>query len=525
MTRILFLMCAALLVSPATAVAQATLLTVDGFTSPWGDAVMPRGDDLASGPVVVTGIAPLASAGVDSLVIHTNGVITTGRVYEGYLTPDASMVPEGVFAPWWGDVDTREPTAGGTNDVYVAVEAHLQRVIISWIDVSYFGGPQEQTNSFQIVLLADADGRLDVEYRYARCAWTLAGSQGGRVGHGDGGAMAVVAMPDGSPAWVLPGSGTPGVASLCEESNVGEPGVWRWSARHDERPTLAGGDPPSPQSVTVHGPDVRSISPRQPGEDVPTAQIGTPDDEQPAMPASPPQAAPAPAHAESSAAHEPSSAQRPASPSPAVVVALVPPATPTLPAPSAPAASASHREPEGRPSPAAMTSPPTRQAFPVTPTGAPFVRLWPAADPIGSSAPDAPGAGAAPSLIEPDMSIEPGPMWAAVRLPFDVEVVVPVETLVPITATPADPSPPVLGVDVDRDGDGVVASEDCDDTDPDIGVADRWYYDDDGDGLGDGDVWIETCDDEPSEFVLRGDDDCPQLADPDNACAAVNGGE
>ncbi len=58
---------------------------------------------------------------------------------------------------------------------------------------------------------------------------------------------------------------------------------------------------------------------------------------------------------------------------------------------------------------------------------------------------------------------------------------------------------------VDADGDGVPASEDCDDTDPSVGAATTWYADEDGDGYGNDDRTVLACE-APDGFVSVGGD-------------------
>ncbi len=58
--------------------------------------------------------------------------------------------------------------------------------------------------------------------------------------------------------------------------------------------------------------------------------------------------------------------------------------------------------------------------------------------------------------------------------------------------------------EVDADGDGVSAGDDCDDDDASIGEATTWYADADGDGYGDPDSAVTSCE-EPS-YVDNGDD-------------------
>ena len=83
----------------------------------------------------------------------------------------------------------------------------------------------------------------------------------------------------------------------------------------------------------------------------------------------------------------------------------------------------------------------------------------------------------------------------------------------------------------DRDADGLNEDEDCDDSDPDVGLADTWYADADGDGHGDpdsGDSYCERpegysdvgddCDDTQATIYPGADDICDDL---DNDCDGV----
>ncbi len=70
----------------------------------------------------------------------------------------------------------------------------------------------------------------------------------------------------------------------------------------------------------------------------------------------------------------------------------------------------------------------------------------------------------------------------------------------------------LLGCARDRDGDGVTAALDCDDSDPAVGLGPLWYRDADGDGYGDATVVTQACA-QPDGFVDRAGD----CADTDGA--------
>ena len=63
----------------------------------------------------------------------------------------------------------------------------------------------------------------------------------------------------------------------------------------------------------------------------------------------------------------------------------------------------------------------------------------------------------------------------------------------------------IYGGLLDADGDGVLVHEDCDDRDPEVGVATIWYADTDSDGYGDDAVTESACE-APYDFVAVGGD-------------------
>lgn len=62
--------------------------------------------------------------------------------------------------------------------------------------------------------------------------------------------------------------------------------------------------------------------------------------------------------------------------------------------------------------------------------------------------------------------------------------------------------------DNDLDNDGIPSNEDCDDTDPSIGLGTTWYADFDGDGVGDVNSTTTACT-QPVNYVATSGDNCP----------------
>lgn len=78
--------------------------------------------------------------------------------------------------------------------------------------------------------------------------------------------------------------------------------------------------------------------------------------------------------------------------------------------------------------------------------------------------------------------------------------------------------------DTDKDGDGVSASQDCNDADANISALYRYYRDADGDGLGDSNDFQDLCTrTTPSGYVTVGGDNCPLASNSSQADLDLDG--
>ena len=174
----------------------------------------------------------------DVIYVNVNGNVSFGAPLSTF-TPTAfpgASVP--MVAAWWGDVDTRGALPTAAPGIYWHIESG--RFVATWFEVGYFDQHTDLVNSFQIVITdataAGTRGDFDLEFRYNRCEWTTGDMSGGDGGLG--GTIAVAGYDGTSLAGgagffsTLPGSGAPEVLSLCTDSNVGEPGVWRLEVRN-----------------------------------------------------------------------------------------------------------------------------------------------------------------------------------------------------------------------------------------------------------------------------------------------------
>lgn len=254
-----FLLVASILVG-ASAVARAQAPLIDGLGGtagygPDGQCLSPN-DDGSSAPIDITPWFPSGlrffSATHTRLYVNTNGNITFSGPVSTYTPRAFPVASQPMIAPYWADVDIRHTggscmgSAGVTCTVCAPCHNPSEngvwwyfedgRAIFTWDRVGYYRCHMDRRMSFQLVLTAvegcGGAGDFDVEFRFNRCEWETGDASGGRGGFGGTEAQSGFDAGNGVDFVEIMGSRMPGIASrLCTESNVGEPGVWRFQIR------------------------------------------------------------------------------------------------------------------------------------------------------------------------------------------------------------------------------------------------------------------------------------------------------
>ena len=228
--------------------AQAPLLDGFGGALGYGADTLVRNDDESTTAIDLT---PAFPAGVNfyglthtTAYVNNNGNITFNGAVSTYTPDPFPISDQPMLAAFWGDVDTRGTTGVGAEEnlVYYEVDATGGRLVATYYLVGYFNSATDLLNSFQIIVTDRSDiapGDFDFEYRYNRLEWTTGDFSGG-IG-GLGGTEAQMGFDAGNLTdnWSHPDSQTPAILDLVTTSNVGEPGVWRFSVRSGA-PTVCG---------------------------------------------------------------------------------------------------------------------------------------------------------------------------------------------------------------------------------------------------------------------------------------------
>ena len=165
------------------------------------------------------GSAPLESLGFtinffgksrSSVYVNNNGNITFDSALATYTPFGLDSTQREIIAPFFADVDTRNPASKLVTYGADTVNGH-KAFGANYIDVGYYGAHADKLNSFQVVLIERADTgatNFDIEFNYAKIQWETGDASGGVGGYG--GVPAVVGWSNGTgdpgTSYQLPGS-------------------------------------------------------------------------------------------------------------------------------------------------------------------------------------------------------------------------------------------------------------------------------------------------------------------------------
>lgn len=252
------------LLLPFEAHGEATLIDGFGGLHGYGTECLSHNDDGSSAEIDLSPFFPhglqFFDGSHDVAYVNTNGNITFNGPVPTY-TPEAFPVADQpMIAPYWADVDIRtmfgdcrggdwtsEPGDAGCEDppengVWWFLEPG--RMIVTWDRVGYYDCNNDLRMSFQLVLTAvegcTGVGDFDVEFRFNLCQWHTGDASGGWEGLCDPFPVLDPCTPaqagfdagNAADYVEIPGSRTEDIHTiLCTDSNVGEPGIWRYQIR------------------------------------------------------------------------------------------------------------------------------------------------------------------------------------------------------------------------------------------------------------------------------------------------------
>jgi len=223
----------------APASAQAPLINTYGGPVGFGSNMLPINDDGSSDPIDLTAAFPgglnFFGGPYTQVWVNNNGNITFSGPVFNYTPTPFPVADRPMIAPYWGDVDTRGGGTPNNNGVFYHLEPG--RMVATWHNVGYYSSNDDRKMDFQLILTNSLDcraGDFDVEFRYNRCEWTTGDASGGSGGLGGTPAQAGFDAGNSMDFVEIRGSRTMAILDVCTTSNVGIPGVWRFSVRGGE---------------------------------------------------------------------------------------------------------------------------------------------------------------------------------------------------------------------------------------------------------------------------------------------------
>jgi len=170
----------------------------------------------------------------NDLAVNTNGNITFGGGLSTYTPSVIAGSGRQIVAPFWADVDTRNPVDEEGNEienpgnVYWDFNTDRDSIIVTWEDVGYYSRHIDKLSSFQLELIDRGCGNVEIIFRYEDITWTAGDASGGEDGLG--GTTARAGFSLGETYFELPASGNEASMLSLEGAvgNLGVTGVWQF---------------------------------------------------------------------------------------------------------------------------------------------------------------------------------------------------------------------------------------------------------------------------------------------------------
>jgi hypothetical protein len=172
-----------------------------------------------------------------TLFVNNNGNVTFTSAQSQYAPKSLSSLGIEVIAPFWADVDTRNPASDvvkyGTNGM---VDGHAA-FGVDWVNVGYYYEHADRLLSCQLVIIDRSDivpGDFDMEFNYDKVQWEW--------GDASKNSPPRAGFSDGTESYELPGSGVEGAfmdtnvltGLIYHSLNSSMPGRYFFSFRNGE---------------------------------------------------------------------------------------------------------------------------------------------------------------------------------------------------------------------------------------------------------------------------------------------------
>jgi hypothetical protein len=213
----------------------------------FGENTLSANDDRSTGAIDLTSVFPFGlnffGSTYNSIYLNNNGSITFDSPLSAYTpSPITQLTAYPIIAPFYADVDTRAGTlvaspggtSKGSNLVYWDLDPVNRQATFTWDDVGKYSWGTSP-NAFQLVLKDAGLGNLQIDFRYENINWLVGDASGGTL------ARAGYSLGDGYTYYEMPQSGTTQMGNLELTSNIGQPGLYRFTLPVVNLPSIARG--------------------------------------------------------------------------------------------------------------------------------------------------------------------------------------------------------------------------------------------------------------------------------------------
>jgi len=166
--------------------------------------ILDRNDDGSTGIVPIGFAIDFFGKTQTALYVNNNGNVTFDNGYSAYTPQPLNSLGIEIIAPFWADVDTRNPDSDVVRYGTGASGGHAA-FGVDWVNVGYYSTHADELLSCQMVMIDRSDiapGDFDLEFNYSEVQW-----QWGDVSVG---VPPRAGFSDGTLDYELPGSGVSG---------------------------------------------------------------------------------------------------------------------------------------------------------------------------------------------------------------------------------------------------------------------------------------------------------------------------
>jgi hypothetical protein len=156
-------------------------------------------DDLSSDQITLPFTFCFYGDNMTSFFINNNGNVSFGSSYSQFTATGFPVSGFPMLAPFWGDVDTRDPGTGPLGEVWYKMTATA--VIVIWNNTGYFSEHGDLRNTFELIFTNGTDPLIgvgnNVAFSYSTMQWTTGDASSGSGGFGGTPATVGVNKGDG----------------------------------------------------------------------------------------------------------------------------------------------------------------------------------------------------------------------------------------------------------------------------------------------------------------------------------------